>query len=124
MAGRPTKAQELGLTEEITQGEDGYYTVILREPDGTVVFDKEGYKSETVAHKAAGYWIRMHYKVHQRRAQRPSPPGQSSQLLTMLRTKAEDSASQALRLRQQADLLEEEAKRLEAAADVLEGTDG
>lgn len=125
MAGRPTRAEELGLIEEIQQEEDGHYRAILTEPDGTIVFDKGNYKSEVVAHKGAGYWIRQHYRAHRRsklsQAPSPSSSSQSGQLLSLMRTRATDNETQAQRLRAQADLLEAEAKKLHAAADILEG---
>lgn len=124
---RPTRAQELGLTEEITQDSDGTYSYSLRDRDGSLLVAKPGFPHEAAAHKSVGNWIRNHYRPNHRPRPEPIQPkssGPSSQMLTMLRSRAEDNASQAQRLRSQAELLEIEAKRLNAAADILEGPEG
>lgn len=120
MPGRPTRVQELGLTEEIVEDEDGY-RVTLSNAEGSVIFDKAGFNSSVTAHKGASYWLRMHYRPSSRPGPRKPSSGQSGQILDLMRTRAQDNESQAQRLRSQADLLETEAKRLTAAADILEG---
>jgi hypothetical protein len=121
MPGRPTRAQELGLTEEIVEDEEGHFRVILTNAEGSTVFDKEGYSTAMSAHKSAGLFLRQHYRPPSRPGPRKPSSGQSGQILDLMRTRAQDNESQAQRLRSQADLLETEAKRLTAAADILEG---
>jgi hypothetical protein len=119
--GRTTRAQELGLTQEITEDEEGQYTLTLKDAQGSILFERHGYLNHQSANQGGLHWMRTHYKPTARpRPQAPSS-GQTGQLLSIIRTKAQDNESQALRLRAQADLLETEAKKLHAAADVLEG---
>lgn len=125
MPGRPTRAQELGLIEEITQDDEDTFSIRLTDDSGETLFAKKGYSNELTAHKAGGAWIRNHYRPNTRPRPGVTPPPsnatQSGQLLSLMRTRATDNETQAQRLRSQADLLESEAKRLHAAADVLEG---
>jgi uncharacterized protein YegP (UPF0339 family) len=121
MAGRPTRAQELGITQEIVEEDDGSYSFTLREQSGVLLYAKEGYTAHKHAQDAASRWLRDNYRP----APKPAPSSAGTgRILGMLRSQAMDNETQAQRLRQQADLLEAEAKKLHAAANALEDPEG
>lgn len=123
MAGRPTKAEMIGLTEEIWEESDGRYGGRLSDPSGETLIEKVGYRSFKGTRDGLNLWIRKNYRTSQT-PKKPQPSGQSGHLLGMIRKRAMENESQAQRLRSQADLLETEAKRLHAAADILEAPEG
>jgi hypothetical protein len=135
--GRPSQAQRLGLDVDLTEQPGGTWRAVVKD-GGTVVFDRDGYRSTDSARKGVGVWVRKEHGQQlapsawvpkKDRSAAPARPalGHSlvvSDLAAEMDMKADDQEADAVALRQQADRLEAEAKRLRSAAEVLRGPDG
>jgi len=117
------------LDVEITQLRDKSWQIVLRDDEGTEVFNRT-YTTEKLAKDNARTWVQQNYQVDTQEA--PRPPKQRkprslgpapSHLVQMMRARADDNEQKAIGARAQADALEAEAKRLREAADSLEGPD-
>jgi hypothetical protein len=124
MAGRPTLASEHDLTLECQEEEDGYWSFSLTDGSGNLLFGNKGYKDEKNARQAANRWLKLNFEEEARLTKAPPRRHHTSahrELIRTMRRKAGTNEAEAIRLREQAELLESEAKRLAAAADILEG---
>jgi hypothetical protein len=124
MAGRPTLASEHDLTLECQEAEDGYWSFALLDSSGNLLYERDGYKDEKNARQAANRWLKLNIEEETRLTKVPPRRHHTtahSELIRTMRRKAGTNEAEAIRLREQAELLESEAKRLAAAADILEG---
>ena len=136
--GRPTQAQRLGFDVDLSEQAGGTWRAVVKDDEGTVVFDRDGYASQDSSRKSVGVWVRKNYADQLApgdtyKAQRPKPVAAPqlfghglvvADLAAEMEMKADDQDAAAVALRQQADRLEAEAKRLRSAAEVLRGPDG
>lgn len=131
-SGRPSMARSVGLEPTYEQAADGTWTCVATDRKGKEAYRSEGHSSRKAAGDGLKRWVLLNRKGAELARKAKAPPalaglrdlsdaGNSTQLVRVLRRKAEANDQAALRYRQQADLLEVEAKRLSAAADVLEG---
>lgn len=121
---QPSVIERMGYTEAFTQDEDGTWSGELRDPNGTVVYSRSGYKRQDTAHRGLCRWLIENTgaetnKTRERTGRAILPPG-TAQLVRTLRKRAHDNEAQAIHLREQADALEGEAKRLFLAVEALD----
>jgi len=124
--GRRTKADELGMTMETSANGRGRWRVIVRTDTGQVVFDKDGYVSESQAKQGAYRFLKANYEetavispvdeLYIAPDEEPLPSAIWQQQMT---EQAADMEAKAVDMRERANTLEAEAKRLRAAADIL-----
>lgn len=130
---RASNAERAGLDVDLTQQPDKKWRIQLSD-GGQVVYDKV-YGTEWTAKDKARRWVTEHYQVETEETQpaakprkptkhRPSLGPAPSNLVGVMRARADDNEERAVQFRAQADHLESEAKRLRVAADALEGPDG
>lgn len=118
----PKRVSKAGLSVEYVQETDELWSFRLLSPDGSVVHERGEYRGPGGVSQAVNTWIRDHWEPEQRKNRQQQLPALgpgTSALHRQMMAKADDNEAQAIRLREQADRLENESKRLRAAADVL-----
>jgi hypothetical protein len=131
---RASNAERAGLDVDLTQHRNGKWQIVLKDSQGSVVYDKI-YGTEWTAKDKARRWVREHYETDTQETEPEPVPVRSKQkgsslgptpsnLVTVMRARADDNEEKAITLRAQAGHLETEAKRLREAADTLGGPDG
>jgi hypothetical protein len=132
--GRASRASEAGLDASLEKQKDGKWRIRLVDANGTEVFNKTASTSQS-ARSIARQWVVDNYDLEatQETQAKPSPPRKPkhrslgpapSNLVAVMRARADDNEEKAVQYRTQADHLEMEAKRLREAAQALEGPDG
>lgn len=143
MADKPIQTTTAGLDAELTQARDGTWSIVLRDDQGTEVYNNAGLANERSAKSSAYQWVRKYYQSEAEEAvevpeepvipepapkKRASPHTKkapsSAHLSRLLNLRADSNEEKAIALRTQADALETEAKRLREAADTLGLTHG
>jgi hypothetical protein len=143
VADKPIQTTTAGLDAELTQASDGTWSIVLRDDQGTEVYNNTGLANQRSAKSSAYQWARKYYQVEavevpeelvipepapKKKPKRASPHTKkapsSAHLSKLLNIRADHNEEKAIALRTQADALETEAKRLREAADTLGLTHG
>lgn len=131
--GRPSKADELGLSMVTAEIHRGNWQVTIADDDGVTVFEKDGYLSEHGAKTGASRFLRDNYtgsatvtpvdesETIEADGPAPSPKrlSQSAVWRRRIQREADDMEAKAVDLREKATALEDEAKKLRGAAGYL-----
>jgi hypothetical protein len=128
-----SRAEKAGLDVSLVQEKSGRWRIRLTDGQGVEVYNRD-FGTKGSAHTAARQWVVDTYQVDVQETEPIQPPkgkqkGSSlgptpSNLVTVMRARADDNEEKAIALRAQAGYLETEAKRLREAADTLGGPDG